>query len=295
MQTKQEIERLLAAAGTQPKHRLGQNFLIDLNLMRFLLDAAHVHAQDVVFEVGCGTGSFTEELVKSAGHVVGIEYDEDLYKIVKRRLDKASNLTLINADALENKNAINTEAVEALRAARANFPSRLLLVANLPYSVASSVMANLISGRMTADEMYVTVQKEVAERMAALPAHEEYGPLSILMSATGRVHLLKKLPASVFWPRPQVESAMVSFIRDEARAAQIHSMPVLRQVIQLFMGHRRKMVKACVKFADGDLAKVRHWPDVFAEAFVDPQKRPEELPPEDYINIANLCCEQSRK
>ena len=295
MQTKQDIEKLLAAAGTQPKHRLGQNFLIDLNLLKFLLDATHVHGQDLVLEVGCGTGSFTEELVKRAGRVVGVEYDEALFKILRRRLDKEANLTLICGDVLENKNAISSEVIAALQAARADLPGRLVLVANLPYSVGSCVMANLISGPLTADAMYVTVQKEVAERMAALPGHAEYGPLGILMAATGTVHLLKKLPASVFWPRPQVESAMVSFVRDEAKVGQIHSMATLRQVIQLLMGHRRKMVKACIRFADGDLAKVHRWPDVFDEAFVDPQKRPEELTPENYICIANLCYEQVRK
>lgn len=294
MQTKQEIERLLAVAGTQPKHRLGQNFLIDLNLMRFLVDAAHLHGQDFALEVGCGTGSFTEELVKSAGCVVGVEYDETLYRIATKQLAHARNLTLINGDALENKNAINTEVIEALKAAKREFPGRLVLVANLPYNVASSVMANLIAGRLTADAMYVTVQREVADRMAAEPGREDYGPLSILMAATGKVHFLKKLPPMVFWPRPQVESAMVSFERDEAKAGQIHSMEYLRQVIHLLMSHRRKMVKACVKFAEGDMARVRHWPDLFAEAFVDPQKRPEELPPEDYINLANLCYEQTR-
>lgn len=293
MQTKQDIERLLA--GIEPKRRLGQNFLIDLNLMRFLLEAAHLHSQDVAFEVGCGTGSFTEELVKSAGHVVGVEYDEDLFRILKKQLAKASNLTLIEADVLENKNTINTEVLEALRKAREALGGRLVLVANLPYSVGSSVMANLIAGHVTADAMYVTVQKEVAERMAATPGHEEYGPLSILMAATGQAHLLKKLPPSVFWPRPQVESAMVSFVRDEDKVRQIHSMSFLQQVIGLLMGHRRKMIKACVKFAEGDLERVRRWPDVFEEAFVDPQKRPEDLTPEDYINIANLCFEQTRK
>ena len=294
MQTKQDIEQLLAAAGTHPKHRLGQNFLIDLNLMRFLLDRAHIHSQDVVLEVGCGTGSFTEELVKEAGAVIGVEYDEDLFGILKRRLTQANNLTLINADILENKNVIQTEVIQAIREALAELPGKLLLVANLPYNVASSVMANLITGRLTADGMYVTVQKEVAQRMAAEPAHEEYGPLSILMAATGHVHILKKLPASVFWPRPQVESAIVSFIRDEKKVRQVHDMHTLRQVIHLFMSHRRKMIKACVKFAEGDLEKIRHWSDVFQEAFVDPQHRPEELTSENYINIANLCFEQIR-
>lgn len=294
MQTKQDIERLLAGAGTKPRHRLGQHFLIDLNLMRFLVEAAHIHSPDVVLEVGCGTGSLTEELVGRAGHVVGVEFDPPLFGITKKRLAKVRHVTLIQSDVLESKNTIAHEVIEALQAACAEHTGRLLLVSNLPYNVASSVMANLITGLVVADGMVVTVQKEVADRMTAAPAHEEYGPLSILMAATGTVQMLKKLPPSVFWPRPQVDSAMVRFQRDPEKAAQIHDMNTFQQVIHLLMSHRRKMIKACVKFAEGDLMRVHNWPEVFKEAFIDPQNRPENLTAAKYINIANLCYEQTR-
>lgn len=294
MQTKQDIERLLAGAGTSPNRRLGQNFLIDLNLMRLLVDAAHIQPQDVVMEVGTGTGSFTEALAQRAGKVITVEYDSVLVSIARAQLKKFTNVTLFNMDVLENKNAIQHEILEALKEAKAEYPGRLLLVANLPYNVGSGVMANLISGPVTAAAMYVTVQREVADRMASRPGRSEYGTLSILMQATGRVHLLRKLPPSVFWPRPQVDSAMISYERNEAMAAEIHDMQVFKRVINLFMNHRRKMLKACVKFAADDLACVRHWPDVFTEACVDPHSRPEELTPRQYINIANLCFEQKR-
>jgi 16S rRNA (adenine1518-N6/adenine1519-N6)-dimethyltransferase len=294
MQTKQEIEQMLAAAGTRPKHRLGQNFLIDLNLMRVLVQAAGVHSQDVVLEVGCGTGSLTEELVRYSGRVVGVEYDPVLYSIVQKRLTQADNLTLLCGDVLESKNTIHHAVSEALQKALDETGGRLLLVSNLPYSAATSVMANLISGPLTAESMTVTVQKEVADRMAAVPGHKEYSPLSILMAATGDLHYLKHLPPTVFWPRPQVDSAMVRFVRNPQKAAQIHNMDIFRQVVHLFMSHRRKMLKACIHFAEGELAAVRHWAEVFAEAFVDGQRRPEELSAADYINIANLCFEQLR-
>jgi 16S rRNA (adenine1518-N6/adenine1519-N6)-dimethyltransferase len=109
------------------------------------------------------------------------------------------------------------------------------------------------------------------------------------MAATGSARIFRKLPPTVFWPRPQVDSAMVSFTRDPQKASQIHDMEIFHQVIALFMSHRRKMLKACVKFAEGDLAKVHRWTEIFTEAFVDPHHRPEELSASDYINIANLC------
>jgi len=294
MQTKQDIERLLAGAGTQPNRRLGQNFLIDLNLMRLLVQTAHLHEQDVVLEVGTGTGSFSEAIAEQCGRLITVEYDTALFNIAKTQLAKFENITQFNMDVLENKNTIHQEVLDAVKAAQNKFAGRFLLVANLPYNVGSCVMANLITGPVVADGMYVTVQKEVADRMAAGPNHPDYGTLSILMAATGTVHILRKLPAAVFWPRPQVESAMVSFERDRHKAEQIHDMQTFREVISLFMGHRRKMLRACVKFTEGHLEKVRRWGDVFEEAVVDPHCRPEELTPKQYINIANLCYEQTR-
>jgi len=294
MQTKQDIEKLLTAAAVRPNRRLGQHFLIDMNLMTLLIEAAHLNQQDTVLEVGTGTGSLTQELAMRAGKVISIEYDAVLHRIAQAQLHKHDNITFFCTDVLENKNSIHPEILYALRLSQEELGGRILLVANLPYNVGSAVMANLITGPLTADQMYATVQKEVAERMAALPGQEEYGTLSILMAATGDVHIFRKLPASVFWPRPQVESAMVSFVRDDVKAGQIYDMDTFRQVISLFMGHRRKMLKACVKFADGSLEKVRHWGEVFDEAFVEPHRRAEELAAADYINIANLCWEQIR-
>ena len=292
MQTIQDIQRLLAAAGLAPNRRLGQNFLIDLNLMRLLAEAAHLTAQDVALEVGTGTGSFTEELAARAGRVVTVEFDTGLAKVAAERLKGFDNVACVQGDALENKNALNPDVLAAVAAARAQCAGRFLLTANLPYNVGSAVMANLIVGPVVADAMAVTVQKEVADRMAAAPGSAEYGTLSILMAAAGQVHLLRKLPASVFWPRPQIESAMVIFQRDAEKTARIHDMATFRQVIMLFMGHRRKMLQACAKFAEGPLEKVRYWTEIFAEAFVDPHHRPEELAAVDYINIANLCYEK---
>lgn len=295
MQTKQQIQTLLASAGAQPNKRLGQNFLIDLNLMRLLIDAARIHSNDVILEVGPGTGSFTEGLAEVAGKVVCVEYDSILAKISQGRLAEAYNVEIINADALENKNTLCADAVKAVTAAREELGGRIMLVANLPYNVAASVMANLVvggPGNVIADEMHVTVQKEVAERMVSAPGRKLYGILSIYMKACGDAKIIRKLPASVFWPAPQVESAMVSFVRNKEKVERIHNLGIFKETVSLFMGHRRKMLQGCVKFAAGKLAKIHGWHDIFDEAFVDPHKRPEQLTAADYISIANLCSEQ---
>ena len=292
MQTKQQIEWLLGSAGVSPNHRLGQHFLIDLNLMRLLIESAGIRRDDIVLEVGCGTGSLTEAIAETAGKVVAVEYDDTLAEIASSQLGNCENVEVVNADVLESKNAICGKVLTAIERAKSNFDGRLILAANLPYNVAAAVMANLISGPTVADGMYVTVQKEVAERCTAAPGGKHYGTLSILMSATGEAKIIRKLKPSVFWPRPAVKSAMMSFVRNKQKGQQIHNIDFFREVVSLFMGHRRKMLKACVKLAEGRLEKVRDWGDIFARAFVEAHHRPEELSAENYISIANLCYEQ---
>ncbi len=294
MQTKQQIERLLASAGVSPNKRLGQHFLIDLNLMQLLRDSAHIHAKDVVLEVGCGTGSFTEALSKVAGFVIAVEYDPVLARIARQQLDEAWNVQIIHADVLQSKNRLNDEVVGSLRQAVADYGGKMLLVANLPYCVGSALMVDLLAGGagdVACDAMYVTVQREVADRLVASPGNKDYGILSILMAATGKAQIIRKLKPSVFWPRPQVDSAMVAYQRQKKKVDQIKDIAILKEVASLLMGHRRKMLKACVKFADGRLAEVHHWGDIFDRAFVDPHHRPEQLSAENYISIANLCHE----
>ena len=290
MHTKQKIEQLLASAGTSPNKRRGQNFLIDLNLMGMLIHTSGINETDLVLEVGSGTGSMTEELAASSGRVITVEIDTTLAGIVQSQTSSFENLTVINDDILENKNTISSRVTGLIKSEREKF-SRFILIANLPYSVACPVMINLINGAVPADEMYVTVQKEVAERMTAAAGSGHYGTLSILTAACGKAKILKTLKASVFWPRPQVDSAMVSFIRDEEAVKRIHSMDIFSETVSLFMQHRRKMIKACTRFAQGKLEKIKNWNCIFEESFIDSHKRPEELSPQEYISIANSCSE----
>jgi 16S rRNA (adenine1518-N6/adenine1519-N6)-dimethyltransferase len=292
MQTKQQIQKLLASAGVLPNKRFGQHFLIDLNLMRLLLDSADIHDSDIVLEVGCGTGSLTEELVERAGVVVVAEVDDALAQITEERLAQKENVEIINADVLQGKHSIHEGVLEALGRARAAYSGRLMLVSNLPYGAASPVMLNLVTGPVCADSMYFTVQKEVAERMSASPGGKHYGTLSIYLAATGDVKTLRILKPSVFWPQPEVDSALVSFVRDRRKARRIHDMQVFSGVVALFMQHRRKMLSTCVKFAAGRLADIHNWHVIFEGCAIDPHKRPEELSADEYLAIANICNEQ---
>jgi 16S rRNA (adenine1518-N6/adenine1519-N6)-dimethyltransferase len=257
--------------------------------MRLMIDSARINSDDTVLEVGCGTGSLTEGLAERAAFCITVEVDDTLANIAKNQLAGKENVEVINTDILAGKHKINDTVIKAIEQARKKHSGRLLLVANLPYNVACPVMLNLVEGPTVVDEMYVTVQKQVAERMTAKPGSGDYGTLSIFLSATGDVKTERILKPTVFWPQPQVESAMVSFVRKEDKVSRIKSMELFGEVINLFMGHRRKMLKACTKFTSGELSKIDNWPEIFERCSIDPTQRPEKLPPEDYIAIANLC------
>ncbi|MFI4910623.1 MAG: 16S rRNA (adenine(1518)-N(6)/adenine(1519)-N(6))-dimethyltransferase RsmA [Sedimentisphaeraceae bacterium JB056] len=287
MQTKQQIQQILASIGARPDKKLGQNFLIDINLINFLLDKACIKPKDTVFEIGCGTGTLTEGLAERAGRVIVVEYDKLLSAAVANMFSDIEHVTIINGDALDGKNSINRQAIELISESQKNLGGRVLLVANLPYNIAASAMMNLVTAPPIADEMYVTIQKEVAQRMASRNGDELYGILSVIMGATGNVKILKKLGQNVFWPAPKIDSAMVQYIRDEDKISKICDIDVFRQVVSLFLGHRRKTLRACTKLADQRLGDIEIWPQIFESSGIDSQLRAEKLPPEDFVKLAN--------
>jgi 16S rRNA (adenine1518-N6/adenine1519-N6)-dimethyltransferase len=287
LQTKRQIRQLLSSSGISPNKRLGQHFLIDLNLMRLLVDSANIQKNDVVLEVGCGTGSLTEALAEKADRIIAVELDRNLAEIARKQLAGAENVELINADILESKNTLSRTVTDALALARVKHAGRFLLVANLPYNVASPVMMNLVTGSTRADCMYVTVQKEVADRMTAGPASSDYGILSIFLAATGDVKTIRILKPTVFWPQPQIDSAMISFVRDQAKYERIANMELFSETVHLFMSHRRKTLLACTKLARGKLARIPDWPEIFKQCRIDPAQRPEQLSADDYVAVAD--------
>jgi 16S rRNA (adenine1518-N6/adenine1519-N6)-dimethyltransferase len=142
--------------------------------------------------------------------------------------------------------------------------------------------------------MYITIQKEVADRMIAMPNSGDYGILSILLNAVGHTKVIRVLKPSVFWPQPQVDSAMVEFVREQKKLKRIKNMDLFIETVNLFMRHRRKTLTACSRLASGKLTKIDDiqditWPEIFRHCDIVATKRPEQLSSEDYINIANMC------
>ena len=169
-----QIKTLLARAGVRPRHRWGQNFLIDLNLMRFLIEAADIQSDDVILEVGHGTGSMTQLLAERARGVVAVDIDPIMADIAAAELAECANVTLIHGDILANKHTLNPAVIDAVAHAAGGAGGAVRsvkLVANLPYQIAAPLMMNLLIGPPAIDAMAVTIQREMADRMTAAPGH----------------------------------------------------------------------------------------------------------------------------
>ena len=209
MQTLSDIKAILATRGLEPKHRFGQNFLHDQNKLRALVAHSGVGPGDLVLEVGPGTGTLTEALLDAGCEVVACELDDDMAAIIRDRL--GSQVRLIHGDCLDGKHAVSAAILEAL----GDRPFKL--VANLPYGAATPLVLNLAAHHATCLGQFVTVQREVAQRLAAAPGTEAYGAATVLLSLTSTVQVLETLPGSCFWPVPRVTSAMMAVIPSPER------------------------------------------------------------------------------
>jgi 16S rRNA (adenine1518-N6/adenine1519-N6)-dimethyltransferase len=262
VQTKREIQALLEQIGRRPVHRLGQNFMIDGNLLRLVAAAGEIAADDLVVEVGPGTGSLTEELLSAGCKVVAVEIDHHLAELLRVRLGDRPNFVLIEGDALEAKHALNPQLLAAI----AGWKS-VKLVANLPYQIASPLVIELLIAGATL--LAVTVQKEVGQRMAAAAGTEEYGPLSVMAQLLSDVEILRTLPPQAFWPMPRIESALVRMRRNDRLGNQAG--PFGRFLHSVFAYRRKTLRKA--------LAQAGY------SAECDPTIRAEQLSPEQWLNL----------
>jgi 16S rRNA (adenine1518-N6/adenine1519-N6)-dimethyltransferase len=240
VQTLAEIKNLLDTRGLRPKRSLGQNFLVDHNLIRKLVDASGVKAGDLVLEVGPGTGTMTEELLARGCEVVACELDDGLAAMLAERipdLTGGNHFTLIHRDCLEGKHALAPEIIAALR----NRP--FSLVANLPYGAGTPLMMTLLLDHPACGLMAVTIQREVADRLLAEPGEgggKDYGPLAVIAQVFAHVERIAKAPPECFWPRPDVTSAMVLLRR---RSDPItHDAHGLSDLLRDLFAHRRKQL-----------------------------------------------------
>jgi 16S rRNA (adenine1518-N6/adenine1519-N6)-dimethyltransferase len=268
-----EIRGLAAELDVRPTKKLGQNFVHDPNTVRRIVDLAAVGADDVVLEVGPGLGSLTLGLLATGARVVAVEIDPVLaarlpVTVAERAPEVAELLTVVGADALR------------VRAADFEF-APTTMVANLPYNVAVPVVLTLLAELPSLVRGLVMVQTEVADRMAAGPGSRIYGVPSVKLAWYGRARKVAAVPRSVFWPVPNVDSALVSFERGELLSTVDRQK--LFAVVDAAFSQRRKTLRAALASWAGSAERAG---ELLAAAGIDPKTRGEQLDVRDFARIA---------
>ncbi|HUW87078.1 MAG TPA: 16S rRNA (adenine(1518)-N(6)/adenine(1519)-N(6))-dimethyltransferase RsmA [Candidatus Paceibacterota bacterium] len=266
-----EIRALAAELDLKPAKSLGQNFVIDSNICRKIVRLAGVTADDVALEIGPGLGSLTLALLEEAKSVIAIEIDPRLAQqlpiTVTAHSQKIADLTVINQDALQI-NELQT--------------SPTVLVANLPYNISVPVLLHYLEKFPTLRSGIVMVQAEVADRLAARPGSKDYGIPSVKTAWWAKMSLAGTVSRSVFWPAPNVDSKLVSFVR-HATPADEKLRPIVFTAIDSAFSQRRKMLRSVLK---GWLGSSETVEAVLAKAGIDPTLRGEALEIGHYCEIA---------
>lgn len=271
------IERF-REAGIRPDTRHGQNFLIDLNLVSLLADSAQLGPRDVVLEVGTGLGALTALLAARAGAVVSVELSRELHQLASEELVECENVTLLQCDALRNKNNLNARVLRAVRERVEAVPGRRLkLVANLPYCIATPVISNLLLTELTPHSMTVTIQKELADRISARPRTKAYGALSVWIQSQCDIRMKRVLSPSVFWPRPAVHSAILQLVVDPYKRGLIPDLSFFLNFLRAVFRHRRKLLRGGLIGAYKKTLGKSRIDEVLDELELAPRARAEEL------------------
>lgn len=261
--------RRLRELGMRPSRELGQNFLVDENVLGLVLGAARLEPADAVLEIGGGLGTLSERLAPHVAHLHVVEIDPRLVPILEQALGPFANATLHLSDVMDLDLA-------ALR------PEPSKVVANLPYGVAATSILRSIDQLPAVDLWVVMVQREVAERLAAQPGSKTYGISSVLVQLACDVRVLRRVPPSVFRPAPRVDSALVELRRTGPAPAA-----ALVRLVQGAFAHRRKPLAgslALAEHAPADMRERAH--EALAVLGYRADTRAERLTPADFARLA---------
>jgi 16S rRNA (adenine1518-N6/adenine1519-N6)-dimethyltransferase len=271
--TRREARALLDQHGVAPSRALGQNFVVDPNTVRRIARLAGVGPGDPVVEVGAGLGSLTLALAETGARVTAIELDRHLLPVLRA----------VVAEARGSSETSGTVTVVEADAMALDWPSllgdheRWSLVANLPYNVATPLILDLLVDVPAIDRMLVMVQREAGERLVAPAGSRTYGIPSVKVAHAARARIVGHVPASVFFPRPRVDSVLVELVRHR-RPPVTGDRAHLFSLVEQGFGQRRKMLRRSLAGVVDDTG--------FARAGVDPTSRPEDLDLEAWARLS---------
>lgn len=269
--TPSRTKDILARHGFSFKKSLGQNFLIDPNILHRITETAGLTKETGVIEIGPGIGALTEHLARAAGKVVAFEIDQRLLPILDETLAPYDNVKVINEDVL--KADVKTVVEQEF----AGF-ERLMVVANLPYYVTTPIIMKLLEDKIPVNGFVVMLQKEVGDRISAKPSSKEYGSLSIAVQYYTEASIAFIVPKTVFMPPPNVDSAIIKLAVREQPAVQVENEDFFFQVTRTSFAQRRKTIlNNLVNGLPGGKEKKDHLLAALEEAEIDPSRRGETL------------------
>lgn len=275
--------------GIRTKKSFGQNFLTDLNVLKNIVEAADITANDNVIEIGPGIGALTEQLAQAAGEVLALEIDQDLIPVLKEVLSPYDNVKVINQDVLQAN-------LPELIKKEFKDPSRpIKVVANLPYYITSPILMNLLASPVEWATICVMMQKEVAQRLTAKPGTKQYGALTLAIEYQMQAKIAFDVSRKVFVPSPNVDSAIVVLTpRKNPLPVQPFDRQKLFGFIRGCFAHRRKSLWNNLQDVIGkDPAVKEKMTSVLTQLDISPQIRPEKLTLEQFIELANALHQQN--
>ncbi|PTK03533.1 16S rRNA (adenine(1518)-N(6)/adenine(1519)-N(6))-dimethyltransferase [Staphylococcus saprophyticus] len=279
--TPTRTKALLNQYGFNFKKSLGQNFLIDVNIIHNIIDASDIDEQTGIIEVGPGMGSLTEQLAKSAKKVMAFEIDQRLIPVLKDTMGPYDNVTVINEDIL--KADIAHYVKEHLADCE-----KIMVVANLPYYITTPILLNLMQQKLPIDGYVVMMQKEVGERLNAQVGTKAYGSLSIVAQYYTETSKVLTVPKSVFLPPPNVDSIVVKLMKRSTPIVDIDDENKFFKMTKAAFSQRRKTINNNYQslFVNGKVnkEKILEWLEA---AGIDPRRRGETLSIKEFANLYN--------
>ncbi|AMA74531.1 MULTISPECIES: 16S rRNA (adenine(1518)-N(6)/adenine(1519)-N(6))-dimethyltransferase RsmA [Aneurinibacillus] len=279
--TPTRTKEILKKYGFSFKKSLGQNFLIDLNILSKIVAAAELTKEKGVLEIGPGIGALTEQLSRQAGQVVAIEIDQRLLPILKDTLSSYPHTEVIHGDVLKMD-------VKLLIKEKFKEQKKVSVVANLPYYVTSAILMKLLEERLPLENIVVMVQKEVAERISASPGSKAYGALTVLAQFYAEAEIITVVPHSVFIPQPNVDSAVLRLRIRERPAVEVVSEAIFYRVVKASFAQRRKTLSNNLMNNLFGKDKKEKMLQVLKEAGIDPARRGETLSIEEFARLSNI-------
>ena len=279
--TPTRTKALLNQYGFNFKKSLGQNFLIDVNIIHNIIEASDIDAQTGVIEIGPGMGSLTEQLAKNAKKVVAFEIDQRLIPVLEDTMGPYGNVTVINEDILKAD-------IAHYVAEHFSDCNKIMVVANLPYYITTPILLNLMQQSLPIDGYVVMIQKEVGERLNAQVGTKAYGSLSIVAQYYTETSKVLTVPKAVFLPPPNVDSIVVKLMKRDTPIVTVDDEDKFFKMTKAAFGQRRKTINNNYQslFVNGKANKqmILDWLEA---SDIDPRRRGETLSIKEFAHLYN--------